>query len=143
MILTAVTFLPVAGAVAIAFVPRTSETLVKQLALLTAVIAFLASLPLYTRFDARSPDYQFVETAQWMPSFGIGYHLGVAGIMGAMWLWERRTSRVREQQIDEAHARIMADRVMLDQLMEVVQRNTEALARLATRCSSLLPPGEG
>ena len=58
-------------------------------------------------------------------------NLGVAGIMGAMWLWERRTSRVREQQIDEAHARIMADRVMLDQLMEVVQRNTEAMARIS------------
>jgi hypothetical protein len=57
-------------------------------------------------------------------------NLGVAGIMGAMWLWERRTSRVREQQIDEAHARIMADRVMLDQLMDLVQQNTKAMTRL-------------
>lgn len=59
-------------------------------------------------------------------------NLGVAGIMGTMWLWERRTSRVREQQIDEAHARIMADRVMLDQLMDVVNRNTEAMTKLST-----------
>ncbi|HVT87409.1 MAG TPA: hypothetical protein VHD56_01040 [Tepidisphaeraceae bacterium] len=59
-------------------------------------------------------------------------NLGVAGIMGAMWLWERRISRVREQQIDEAHARIMADRVMLDQLMDVVKQNTEAMTKLAT-----------
>jgi hypothetical protein len=58
-------------------------------------------------------------------------NLGVAGMMGVMWLWERRTSRQREEQIDEAHARIMADRVMLDQLMDVVQRNTEALTKLA------------
>lgn len=58
-------------------------------------------------------------------------NLGVAGIMGAMWLWERRVSRVREQQIDEAHARIMADRVMLDQLMDVIKRNTEAMSRLS------------
>ena len=57
-------------------------------------------------------------------------NLGVAGVMGAIWLWERRTSRVREEQIGEAHARIMADRVMLDQLMEVVRRNTEALTKL-------------
>ena len=60
-------------------------------------------------------------------------NLGVAGIMGAMWLWERRTSRVREQQIDDAHARIMADRVMLDLLMDVVRQNTEALSRLSAR----------
>jgi hypothetical protein len=70
-------------------------------------------------------------------------NLGVAGIMGAMWLWERRTSRVREQQIDEAHARIMADRVMLDQLMAVVQRNTEALARLSPSPQRREGQGEG
>ena len=36
--------------------------------------------------------------------------LGAAGLMGAMWLWERNTSRTRERQIDEAHARILAER---------------------------------
>ncbi len=56
--------------------------------------------------------------------------LGAAGVMGAMWLWERRTSRQREAQIDEAHARIMADRVQLDQLMDVVRQNAEAMSRL-------------
>ncbi len=57
-------------------------------------------------------------------------NLGAAGLMGAMWLWERRTSRQREAQIDEAHARIMADRVQLDQLMDVVRQNAEAMSRL-------------
>lgn len=56
--------------------------------------------------------------------------LGTAGVMGAMWLWERRTSRQREQQLDEAHARILSDRVQLDQLINVVRQNTEALTRL-------------
>ena len=58
--------------------------------------------------------------------------LGSAGIMGAMWLWERRNSRQREQQIDEAHQRIMGDRVQLEQVFTVVRQNTEALARLCT-----------
>ena len=57
-------------------------------------------------------------------------NLGVAGIMGAMWLWERTTSRTREQQIDEAHARIMNDHVQLDQLIALVQQNAEAMTRL-------------
>jgi uncharacterized protein YigA (DUF484 family) len=57
-------------------------------------------------------------------------NLGAAGIMGAMWLWERRTSRQRESQIDEAHARIMNDRVQLQQLMELVEQNTQAFTRL-------------
>jgi hypothetical protein len=56
--------------------------------------------------------------------------LGAAGLMGAMWLWERTTSQKRETQIDEAHARIMGDRVQLDQLMNVVRQNAEAITRL-------------
>ena len=58
-------------------------------------------------------------------------NLGVAGLMGAMWLWERRTSQKRETQIDEAHARIMSDRVQLEQLMAVVRQNAEAMTRLS------------
>jgi hypothetical protein len=56
--------------------------------------------------------------------------LGAAGLMGAMWLWERSTSQKRESQIDEAHARIMGDRVQLDQLMTVVRQNAEAITKL-------------
>ena len=56
--------------------------------------------------------------------------LGSAGVMGAMWLWERRNSRAREQQLDEAHQRILADRVQLDQIITLVRQNTEALTRL-------------
>ena len=64
--------------------------------------------------------------------------LGAAGIMGAMWLWERRTSRQREQQIDEAHTRILSDRVQLDQLISVVKQNSEAFARFSAAQEQLL-----
>ena len=57
-------------------------------------------------------------------------NLGAAGLMGAMWLWERRTSRQREEQLDEAHARILGDGVKLEQLIDVVQKNSEAMTRL-------------
>ncbi|MGB7159662.1 MAG: hypothetical protein WBD40_16465 [Tepidisphaeraceae bacterium] len=63
---------------------------------------------------------------------------GVAGFMGAMWLWERRTSQRREQQIDEAHARILGDRVQLDVLMSVVRQNAEAITRLSATQDQLL-----
>jgi hypothetical protein len=56
--------------------------------------------------------------------------LGAAGLMGAMWLWERRASQSRERQLDEAHQRILADKVMLEELIEVVRQNTEAITRL-------------
>jgi len=65
-------------------------------------------------------------------------NFGAAGLMGAMWLWERRTSRQRERQLDEAHGRIMADRVALEQLLDVVRQNAEALGRLTTTHSELV-----
>lgn len=65
-------------------------------------------------------------------------NLGAAGLMGAMWLWERRTSQKREQQLDDAHARILADRVQLDQLIDVVQHNAAAFSRLSAAQEQLL-----
>ena len=58
--------------------------------------------------------------------------LGAAGFMGAMWLWERRTSQKRENQLDDAHVRILGDRVQLEQLMGVIKQNAEAIAGLCT-----------
>jgi hypothetical protein len=63
---------------------------------------------------------------------------GLAGFMGAMWLWERHTSRKREEQIDEAHARIVSDRVLLDQLIAVVKHNAEVMSRLSATQETLL-----
>lgn len=54
---------------------------------------------------------------------------GAAGIMGAMWLWERRSSRQREEQLTQAHGRIVRDEQRLGKLTEVVEQNTAAIAR--------------
>jgi len=69
--------------------------------------------------------------------------LGVSGLMGAMWLWERRTSRQREQQLDEAHLRIMQDKVQLEQLIDVVRQNAEALSRFSATQEQLLRQLQG
>jgi NADH-quinone oxidoreductase subunit M len=79
-LLTAVTFLPAAGALALAFVPRRSDAALRLAALAIAVVTLALSLPLYFGFDAGTADYQFVERARWVPSLGIGYHVGVDGI---------------------------------------------------------------
>lgn len=59
--------------------------------------------------------------------------LGAAGVMGAMWLWERRQSRNRDEQLDAAHERIMAQGVTIGELVDVVKANTEAMTRLAEK----------
>jgi hypothetical protein len=64
--------------------------------------------------------------------------LGASGIMGAMWLWERRMSRQRETQLDEAHSRILSDRVQLEELIRVVETNSEAMSRLTASQEQLI-----
>jgi NADH-quinone oxidoreductase subunit M len=79
-LLSAVTFLPLLGAVGLACVPRRAEREIRMGALIVSLVTFALSLPLYFGFDGEQVDYQFVEDARWMPALGIGYHLGIDGI---------------------------------------------------------------
>jgi len=82
-ILSIVTFLPLVGS-ALIFVLRGEPAAVarnaRYLALWTSLITFLLSLALWFGFDRSSADFQFVEQADWIPAFGIRYHMGVDGI---------------------------------------------------------------
>src|SRR6266545_3690505 len=80
MILTVITFLPVVGALAVLAVPRSRPAQVKGTAFAVTAATFVASMPLYVRFDPASAGYQFVEQRAWMPSLGISYHVGIDGI---------------------------------------------------------------
>lgn len=62
---------------------------------------------------------------------------GVAGLMGLLWVWERRLSRRREEQLDEAHAAILAQRRQHDQLIELVQHNTQMIERFNQTVSQM------
>src|SRR5947207_5707006 len=70
----------VAGLVALAIGRDRDPAPVRWIALLGAVAGFLVTIPLYTHFNAATSGMQFVELAEWIPRFGIHYHLGVDGI---------------------------------------------------------------
>jgi len=53
---------------------------------------------------------------------------GVAGLIGWMWMTERRAAAGREKQVGEAHDRLMRERRELELLVDVVRENTRALA---------------
>lgn len=55
---------------------------------------------------------------------------GVAGMICGMWLVERRASSVREQQITEAHAKLIGHMDDRSALIEVIRENSKALAML-------------
>ncbi|NBC10750.1 MAG: hypothetical protein GVY24_03325 [Planctomycetes bacterium] len=54
---------------------------------------------------------------------------GVAGLMGLLWVWERRLSRRRETQLDEAHRRLTRRASELRLLVKTINRNTRVIER--------------
>lgn len=82
-LLSLITFLPLVGAAIILFV-RGDENTVKDnarwTALWTSLITFAISLILWFRFDKADAGFQFVERLDWLPEFGVSYHMGVDGI---------------------------------------------------------------
>ena len=53
---------------------------VRWVALLGSIAAFLVTIPLATGFDLSTPAMQFVERLPWIDRFNVHYHLGVDGI---------------------------------------------------------------
>tara|TARA_B100000686_G_C16789156_1_gene977379 strand:- start:1826 stop:3379 length:1554 start_codon:yes stop_codon:yes gene_type:complete len=80
MFLTFVTFLPLIGAIAIAFIPKDSEEAAKQTALAVAVADFLLSIVLYSDFDIHTHKMQFEFSTEWIARWGVNYHVGIDGI---------------------------------------------------------------
>lgn len=83
-LLSLLTFLPLIGAGMILFLARGSEVDIARNsrwgAIWTSGVTFVVSIPLWFKFDQTSAKFQFVEKLEWMPQFGISYHIGVDGI---------------------------------------------------------------
>ncbi|MBN9464189.1 NADH-quinone oxidoreductase subunit M [Brevundimonas sp.] len=83
-ILSLVTFLPLAGALAILIARLSSKSqdaaapAARWIALITTLVVLAVSVVLVAGFDPKNPAYQFVEFAPWFA--GASYHLGVDGI---------------------------------------------------------------
>jgi NADH-quinone oxidoreductase subunit M len=83
-IVSIVVFLPLLGALVVAFVPRRFEGAIKAIALGTALLAWVASLLLLAAYSTAPGDFQFLESTQWIPVFGISYTVGVDGLSIAL-----------------------------------------------------------
>ena len=79
-LLTLSMLLPLLGTVALAFTPKTSVLLTKQISLATTVLVAVVGILMAINFDFKAPGFQFVESRPWIPAFGINYALGIDGI---------------------------------------------------------------
>ncbi|MFL5804243.1 MAG: NuoM family protein, partial [Roseiflexaceae bacterium] len=83
-LLSVVLWLPTIGALLLLLVPRDNITAQRGLALLVALAAFAASLPLYFTFNFTLPGFQFADSMAWVPTWGISYSVSLDGV--SLWL---------------------------------------------------------
>jgi NADH-quinone oxidoreductase subunit M len=83
-LLSTLVWLPiVGGAIALALGNQRAQT-ARWLALTVALATFALSIPLLTGFDHFTSALQFVEQREWIPAYGIQYHLGADGLSVAL-----------------------------------------------------------
>jgi NADH-quinone oxidoreductase subunit M len=81
-LLNVIVFVPILGAVAVLFLPRQAPRLLKRFSMLVLLVDFAVSLLLLRTPMSAGWHHQYI--AEWLPSFGIRYHVAVDGV--SFWL---------------------------------------------------------
>lgn len=82
-LLSLIIFLPLLGALVLLALRgggEATQRAARRIALWTSVITWALSVLLWLGFQPTRPGFQFAERADWMPGFGVSYHVGVDGI---------------------------------------------------------------
>src|SRR3954471_3419586 len=79
-LLSFLTWLPIAGGIVVLLLGDRAITAGRYVALITAVIALVASIPLFTHFNPGTFELQFQEQLAWIPALHSTYFFGVDGI---------------------------------------------------------------
>ena len=79
-LLSIVTLGPTVFAVLLLFIPMRWKTVHRIVTLITSIIMFAFSTRLWTGFNPDDSGFQFVDHFEWIPQFGIHYHVGVDGV---------------------------------------------------------------
>ena len=78
--LTAITLLPLFGALLMLTIEHADRALHRLTALIIAIVPLAIAGFLWLNFDGRSADLQFVQRLAWIPSLGVEYHVGIDGL---------------------------------------------------------------
>jgi NADH-quinone oxidoreductase subunit M len=89
--LTVTGAIPLVGALVVSITPGASapggeadrqarQLLVKRLALAFSLITLALTIAMMVSFKTNGPDFQFTQTYQWIPQFGVHFAVGVDGI---------------------------------------------------------------
>jgi NADH-quinone oxidoreductase subunit M len=79
--ITVATFLPIAGALVIAVIPRDRDRLVRGVGILFTGAALAVAVAIAIGFDYHAPEaLQFQANVSWISVIGVRYHVGIDGI---------------------------------------------------------------
>ncbi len=73
-------FLPLAGLIVLLAIPGSQKNLIRIWANLVGFAGFIFSLTLVSNFHREAGGFQFEERADWIPTLGAHYHIGIDGI---------------------------------------------------------------
>jgi NADH-quinone oxidoreductase subunit M len=79
-LLSWIIWLPVIGIVVVVIIPRDKGTLIKQVSAVVTGVQLVLTIYLWRIYDGSNGTFQFMESAEWIPSFNISYMLGVDGL---------------------------------------------------------------
>ncbi len=129
-LLSVLIWLPLLGAVAVLALGRNPGT-ARWLTLGIAIATFVASIPLYTGYDAAAGGMQFIESHAWIDALKVYYGLGVDGIAVALIVLTTFTSVLviigSWGSIDERVSQYMAAMLALEGMLIGVFAATDAL----------------
>src|SRR5918992_1320582 len=78
--ITITTFLPLAGALVLLFVPNDRDRLVRGLGIAVTGVALVFAIAIAVGFDYGSDGLQFVLDVRWIDAINARYHVGIDGI---------------------------------------------------------------
>lgn len=78
--ITVVGILPLLGVLALLFLRKENVLAAKQVALATSLLVAVTAVFMALQFQVDRPGFQFAESREWIPTFGINYSVGVDGI---------------------------------------------------------------
>jgi NADH-quinone oxidoreductase subunit M len=83
-LLSLITFIPLVGALVIAFLPRDGQRAIRWTALAVALVSFALSLLMLIGLDPAARGFSYVERVDWIPVFGVQYKVGVDGLAAVL-----------------------------------------------------------
>src|SRR4030095_4849660 len=84
--ITITTLLPLVGGLAVLFVPRGQDRLVKGIGIAVTGVCLVLAIAIAATYDYGTGGYQFVLNTSWIPVINARYHVAIDGISLPMYV---------------------------------------------------------